>query len=126
MISAFDLPLTKAGLLSRRRKLRCVKVLGKYRDREGNIQNDPRCKNSACRWLNKDGTVGCTDINLLEFNHKEGGGHRREGTRSRWRSNVLRDYQTTLALSTPCANCHRMKTAKEQGGARLHKSARVE
>ncbi len=126
MISTFDLPLTKAGLLSRRRKLCCVKVLGKYRDREGNIQNDPRCKNSACRWLNKDGTEGCTDINLLEFDHKEGGG---TAERALGRGG---DLMYCAIIKQPwlfqllCANCHKMKTAKEQGGARLHKSARVE
>jgi|SRR5579864_1716682 len=35
-----------------------------------------KCVNPNCRWLNEDGTLGCTDERLLHIDHPKGGGHK--------------------------------------------------
>lgn len=34
-----------------------------------------RCSNPDCRWLNADGTFGCTDFDILHIDHVKGGGN---------------------------------------------------
>lgn len=33
-----------------------------------------KCTSVECRWLNEDGTLGCSDPRLLQVDHKNGGG----------------------------------------------------
>jgi hypothetical protein len=33
-----------------------------------------RCSNPDCGWRNNDGTIGCTDVRALQFDHVRGGG----------------------------------------------------
>jgi len=33
-----------------------------------------RCSNPGCRWLNEDGSLGCTDVSALQIDHVGGGG----------------------------------------------------
>jgi hypothetical protein len=33
-----------------------------------------RCANSNCKWRNEDGSFGCTDIRILQLDHKQAGG----------------------------------------------------
>jgi hypothetical protein len=120
-------PLTEAGLRTRRLKMECLELLGRYRDSEENVRSDPRCKNPNCRWFNEDGSRGCTDPAALEFDHISGGGSALRASRLHGGDRTYyaikkqpREWQIL------CANCHSIKSSKEKGGARLHKQpARV-
>lgn len=41
---------------------------------QGIIKLGGRCQSSTCGWINKDGSIGCTDFRILQFDHKKGGG----------------------------------------------------
>ena len=47
----------------RRRKLR----------KQGIEKLGGRCSSPTCRWINEDGSRGCTDFRILQFDHVEGG-----------------------------------------------------
>lgn len=94
-----------------------------------------RCASPACRWLNEDGTFGCTDLRGLEFDHISGGGSsaRREGKDS-VRSLCLevkrknKQGEIDFRIQLLCGTCHEIKKKEEQQskGARSHKQpARV-
>ena len=51
-----------------------------------------RCSSSECRWLNEDGTLGCTDPRILCIDHVYGG-----GTKERNSSNVEAMWKKALA-----------------------------
>jgi hypothetical protein len=64
-----------------------------------------RCSNSNCRWLNLDGSLGCTDPDLLQVDHVNGG-----GTKEREHLTSCTIY-TRILKGTPgyqllCANCN--------------------
>src|SRR5208337_939600 len=48
----------------RRRRLR----------KEAIVKLGGRCSSTLCRWVNEDGTTGCTDFRILQFDHVLGGG----------------------------------------------------
>ena len=89
-----------------------------------------RCANPRCRWLNDDGTMGCTDERALVFDHLDGGGGeaRREGKDSvRTICYEIKKYAkyrvdpSLCRFQLLCANCHEIKTKPEKQGARQHK-----
>ena len=95
-----------------------------------------RCTSPDCRWLNDDGTLGCTDERVLEFDHIfGGGGEARKAGKDSVRAICLEIRKTNRAYEkfTPkpfrfrllCANCHeiRRKVDGQAQGARLHKQA---
>lgn len=119
-------PLTKWGERTRRLKLECIEILGRYRDHEGNVQSDPRCKNPNCRWHNDDGTIGCNDPSALEFDHRDGGGSvERKLGRAGGDMTYYAIKRKPWLFQLLCANCHAIKSSKEKGGARLHKQPAI-
>ena len=121
--------LSKEGIRRRRLRLECIEILGRYRDDEGEVRSDPRCKNPDCRWHNDDGTIGCNDMRALQFDHKDGGG---SAERSAGRISGGRLYgeikKHPERFQLLCATCHEIKKKVENQaqGARQHKQpARV-
>ncbi len=78
-----------------------------------------RCNNPECKWLNEDGTMGCTDIRALQIDHIDGDGNKqlrsgRGGGLVYYR--IVRDDIKYSALSNTrcwyqllCANCNWIK-----------------
>jgi hypothetical protein len=66
-----------------------------------------KCSNPACRYLNLDGTLGCTDVRLLHVDHINGGGNKeRKG-----KGGATAMYRKILAVNGEgyrllCANCN--------------------
>jgi hypothetical protein len=114
--------LTESGKQTRRLRLECIGILGRYRDHQGEVRNDPRCKSPDCCWHNKDGTIGCNDKRALQFDHKDGGGSKErktgkiEGNRLYY---AIKKHPERFQLL--CANCNEIKSKGEKQGARLHK-----
>jgi hypothetical protein len=86
-----------------------------------------RCVAKTCRWHNEDGKYGCTDLRVLQFHHRDGGGSaaRKDGADSvrmiayeilRY---IKRGWPPRFELL--CANCHAIDSKPRQQGARLHK-----
>jgi hypothetical protein len=77
-----------------------------------------RCANPNCRWLNEDGTFGCTDKDMLQIDHVDGGGVQEHKAlkynHSRFHKKVIAD--TTGKYQLLCANCNwkKRKTKDEQ------------
>ncbi|SRR6266446_6676306 len=66
-----------------------------------------RCANPNCRWLNDDGTVGCTDERLLHVDHVKGGGNQERkllGSPHQIYKKVLAQQGKGYRLL--CANCN--------------------
>jgi hypothetical protein len=80
-----------------------------------------RCSNSECRWLNSDGTFGCTDIDLLQIDHINGGGSKEQrelGRTENIRRKILQMKNPETEYQILCANCNWKKryTNKEVTG----------
>lgn len=80
-----------------------------------------KCANPECRWLNTDGTLGCTDPRALQVDHINGGGVKENRTLGTYKM-----CRKILAMPKPedeyqllCANCNWIKrhTNKEVPGA---------
>ena len=115
-------PLSEWGKRTRDLKQRCLEKLGRCRDQEGDIKIDPRCRSPKCRWQNEDGSIGCNDRDALEFDHIEGGGSAQRTAGTSGGDMTYREilnYPSRFQLL--CANCHKIKSSREQGGARQHK-----
>jgi hypothetical protein len=80
-----------------------------------------RCNNIDCRWVNEDGTVGCTEELALQVDHvfDDGYKHRYSNGRSAGASKfdagkfyrmILSD--TTGRFQLLCANCNWIKRGK--------------
>lgn len=67
-----------------------------------------RCSNPNCRYLNDDGTLGCTDIRLLHIDHIKGGGRReREAVHGNVRTLHKKILKTEgKGYRLLCANCN--------------------
>lgn len=68
-----------------------------------------KCANPECQWLNKDGTIGCADLQVLQVDHVNGG-----GTKERQRMSYDSLYRKVLKNTTGdyqllCANCNWIK-----------------
>lgn len=92
-----DRILTHAGRYKEELKRQAYKKLG------------DRCVNPNCKWVNKDGSMGCTDVRCLQLDHIEGNGNekRREGEYNRGQ------YRAIIAgadgYQLLCANCNWIK-----------------
>lgn len=118
-----NLSLTEAGRRTRKLKSQCVELLShRFRDADGEVQVDTRCKNPKCGWTNPDGTVGCTDINALQFDHIGGKGsiQRKSGMMGDRLYFAIKKKPEEFQLL--CANCNEIKSKGEKLGARLHKT----
>jgi hypothetical protein len=72
------------------------------------------CSSPTCRWLNEDGTIGCTDVRLLQLDHKAGGGtqeRNKMGVEAMWRK--AKD-DTSGAYQLLCSNCNWLKAHNER------------
>lgn len=114
----------------------------KYRDRRGRYRHDryhtlrekvfeklgARCSSSSCRWLNDDGTLGCTDRRLLQVDHVHGGGSGRT-TRKDGHLMMLDvlsgKYEGDFQIL--CSNCNWIKrhTNKEVPVSRFQNNRRI-
>lgn len=118
--------LTKAGKRTRLLRLESIEILGRYRDRDGEIRSDPRCKSPECRWHNDDGTIGCNDKRALQFDHRDGRGSEERKTRKVDGDRLyyeIRKHPERFQLL--CANCNEIKSKGEKQGARLHKQPQL-
>jgi hypothetical protein len=96
-------------------KERYSKDVKKYRDHREGLRNKAieklgrRCSNPRCKWVNEDGTIGCTDRRCLQIDHVKGGGKRDRETMcsSMFIHKVLKDK--TGAYQLLCANCNWIK-----------------
>ena len=68
-----------------------------------------RCVSPNCKWVNEDGTSGCTDFRILQFDHVKG-----KGTKDRKKRGfeklckaVLKDNKGEFQLL--CSNCNWIK-----------------
>ncbi len=114
--------LTYEGKRRRLLRLECIELLALCRDSQGGLRRDPRCRNPKCRWLNEDGTFGCTDPDAFHFDHKAGGGSedRKSGkiTGNRLYDAIKKHPEDFQLL---CANCNEIKSKGEKLGGQLHK-----
>lgn len=84
-----------------------------------------RCANPDCRWLNEDGTRGCTDVRALQIDHVAAGGSTElqagHGAGLKHLYRVRND--TTGRYQILCANCNWIKRhlSKEARGTDQHK-----
>lgn len=71
-----------------------------------------RCSNQHCKWINEDGTTGCTDQRCLQIDHVNGDGHKERKKfkncgRYGFYLKVLKDRKGNYQLL--CANCNWIK-----------------
>jgi hypothetical protein len=74
-----------------------------------------RCANPKCKWQNEDGSFGCTDIRILQLDHKQGNGNKsREGISS------LQYYRRAIQVINKkkyqmlCPNCNWVKRVENK------------
>lgn len=66
-----------------------------------------QCSSPNCRWINEDGTMGCTLKACLQIDHVRGGGRREKEKGASLLRKVLRDK--TGAYQLLCSNCNWLK-----------------
>lgn len=69
------------------------------------------CQSPDCKWINDDGTRGCTDLRCLQIDHKDGGGskeRKKEGSYSMYKK-MLADAEVLKRYQLLCANCNWIK-----------------
>jgi transposase len=89
----------------RQKRMKAIKLLGE------------RCRgvtSAGCRWVNEDGTYGCTDVRILQIDHAKGGGadELKHGRKAFIGSDgvvikILRGETNTYQLL--CPNCNWLK-----------------
>jgi hypothetical protein len=81
---------------------------------EGIIKLGGRCASPTCGWVNEDGTKGCTDFRILQFDHVEGGGTKDRKTFSfeKLCKDVITDVTGKYQLL--CANCNWIKAFEKR------------
>lgn len=72
-----------------------------------------KCSSQTCRWLNEDGTFGCTDHRLLQVDHKNGGGtqERRKLSYDKMLKRILESPDEYQLL---CACCNWLKAHEQK------------
>ena len=83
-----------------------------YRARQKNKVFDKfgrRCSNPECKWINADGTRGCTDESCLQIDHVFNDGYKERKTvaRTTLYNKVLADIEGRYQIL--CANCNWIK-----------------
>lgn len=95
--------LSKSTIQQRRLRLENIRTLG------------GRCSSPDCRWHNNDGTVGCSEFEALQFDHKGGGGSsERRGRRDSGLGLQYRVRKDPGRFQLLCANCNWIKRYKNQ------------
>ena len=65
-----------------------------------------RCANPKCRWLNEDGTMGCTDTDLLQLDHVYDDGYLERRRRWTWQRVLQALQKGTDRYQLLCACCN--------------------
>jgi len=81
-----------------------------------------RCSSSTCRWLNDEGTLGCTDPRLLQIDHKNGGGTQ-ERAKLSYDKMLLRVLEHSEDYQLLCACCNWLKAHEQKEFASREKYA---
>ncbi len=81
-----------------------------------------RCSSSDCRWINEDGTRGCTSRECLQVDHVNGGGRKEKEKGATLYRKVLRDAEGMYQLL--CSNCNWIKRERN-GEVKVSKYRRV-
>lgn len=73
-----------------------------------------RCSSPTCAWVNEDGSKGCTDFRVLQFDHVDGGGtkERKSGSFEKLCKEVLEDRSGKFQLL--CSNCNWIKAFEKR------------
>jgi len=70
-----------------------------------------RCMSPGCRWLNEDGSMGCTEVMVLQIDHVNGG-----GTKEQRQLHVEKMLRKVLSSESGyqllCSNCNWIKAHK--------------
>ena len=67
-----------------------------------------RCSSPTCRWINFDGTRGCTDPRCLQIDHVDGGGTKEFRSMSAY-AFLKKVLESVLGYQILCANCNWIK-----------------
>ena len=101
--------LSESTIRQQRVRLECFQLVGRFRDSEGKIRTNIRCQDPNCGWINADGTRGCTDRSLLDFDHLRGDTKNRRGNRDSGLGLLYRIRKNWWDFQILCANCNRRK-----------------
>lgn len=107
-IAGYDLKSLKPRAVAssmRRRKVRM----------DGIEKLGGRCVSPTCCWVNSDGTRGCTDTRILQFDHVNGGGTQERNKMASYETlckEVLSDIAGKFQLL--CANCNWIKAFEKR------------
>lgn len=73
-----------------------------------------RCSSVSCGWVNTDGSHGCTDTRILQFDHVEGGGtqERKKLSFEKLCKDIISDTSNRYQLL--CANCNWIKAFEKR------------
>lgn len=72
-----------------------------------------KCSNADCRWLNEDGTLGCTDWRLLEVDHINGDGAKERKELGYWKIMYsILEFGAQGKYQTLCKCCNHLKRIK--------------
>jgi hypothetical protein len=71
-----------------------------------------RCSSKICRWVNEDGSIGCTDYRALQVDHINGGGTKERNSLS-YKTLYLKILRGSLGYQLLCANCNWIKKHQE-------------
>lgn len=105
--------------LNKESRLRCLQDPNrayKYKSRHWKRQRERiltkfgrKCNNPTCRWINDDGTLGCTDCRCLQIDHVNGNGKKElhNVPQYLYYRTVLEDNTGKYQLL--CANCNWIK-----------------
>lgn len=73
------------------------------------VQLGGKCMSPDCRWLNQDGSLGCTDERLLQLDHVRGGGTKERNSMG-WEAMWKKAQQDTSGMyQLLCSNCNWLK-----------------
>lgn len=86
-----------------------------------------KCSSPNCKWVNLDGSIGCTDVRCLQLDHKKGGGGRHlkliSGSVASYRWIVENPSLVGEWFQLLCANCNWIKRVENEEGYYLGKAA---
>jgi hypothetical protein len=67
-----------------------------------------KCSSPNCRWVNDDGSTGCTDERLLQIDHVNGGGYR-ERKELHVEAYLKKVLNNSFGYQLLCSNCNWLK-----------------
>lgn len=67
-----------------------------------------RCSDPNCKWVNEDGSKGCTDFRVLQIDHVHGGGTR-ERKKLGYEAMLKKAATGDISYQLLCSNCNWIK-----------------